>query len=181
MLRADPLANPERAVRRVYAYVAYRIGDGPDADDITSDTIERALRYRDSYDASKGEPMAWLVGIARRAIAEFFARRVDADVDAATAERAADGDLETETSERLLLAEALRVLSEREREIIALRYGADLTARRIGELLGLQTHAVEVALQRALGRLRTALGSRTEAEIQVGARLPVRIEPSGPV
>jgi RNA polymerase sigma factor (sigma-70 family) len=179
VLRADPLANPERAVRRVYAYVAYRIGDGPDAEDITSDTIERALRYRDSYDASKGEPIAWLVGIARRSIGEFFVRR--GEVEAETVEPAAAGDLELDATRRLVVAEAMRVLSDRERELIALRYGADLTARRIGELLGMQTHAVEVALQRALGRLRTVLGEGRGEEVGVSARLPVRIGPSGPV
>ena len=48
-------------------------------------------------------------------------------------------------------------LGERERELIALRYGADLTARQIGELLGLQTNAVEVALHRALQTLQQQL------------------------
>ena len=45
---------------------------------------------------------------------------------------------------------------ERDRELIALRYGADLTARQIAELLGAKTNAIEVALHRALGRLRGA-------------------------
>src|SRR5881227_2672922 len=57
--RRDPLANPEPLIRRVYAYAAYRLGDGPDAEDATSDTFERALRYRESYDRGKGEPAAW--------------------------------------------------------------------------------------------------------------------------
>ena len=56
--RRDPLANPERLIRSVYAYVAYRVGPGPDAEDITSDVFERALRYRESYDPKRGEPMA---------------------------------------------------------------------------------------------------------------------------
>jgi len=38
MFERDPLANPEPLIRRVYAYVAYRIGDGPDAEDVTSAT-----------------------------------------------------------------------------------------------------------------------------------------------
>jgi DNA-directed RNA polymerase specialized sigma24 family protein len=59
MFERDPLANPEPLIRRVYAYVAYRIGDGADAEDVTSDVFERALRYRESYDQSKGEPAAW--------------------------------------------------------------------------------------------------------------------------
>jgi RNA polymerase sigma factor (sigma-70 family) len=179
MLRRDPLANPERVISRLYAYVAYRIGDGPDAEDVTSDALERALRYRDSYDGSIGEPTAWLVGIARRSISDFFARRVELELPAV--EPVAADDLETDTAQRLVLAEAMSVLSDRERELIALRFGADLTARAIGDMLELQTHAVEVALQRALGRLKTALNARIGEEVGVRARLPVRIRPSPPV
>ena len=58
MFRVDPLANPEPLIRRVYAYVAYRVGHGPDAEDLTSETFERALRYKKSYDSTKGEPVA---------------------------------------------------------------------------------------------------------------------------
>ena len=58
---------------------------------------------------------------------------------------------------RVDLSEALSKLSERDRELVALRYGADLTARQIGELLDLKTNAVEVALHRALSRLRHEL------------------------
>ena len=47
MVGPDPLANPEQLLRRVFAYVAYRVGDPDEAEDITSETFERALRYRD--------------------------------------------------------------------------------------------------------------------------------------
>ena len=52
MLARDPLANLEPLIKSVYAYVAYRIGDGPDAEDVTSEAFERAFRYRESYDRS---------------------------------------------------------------------------------------------------------------------------------
>jgi RNA polymerase sigma factor (sigma-70 family) len=155
VLGFDPLRNPEPLIRRVYAYVAYRIGDGPDAEEVTSDTFERALRYRKSYDSSRGESIAWLLGIARRCIDESFNRRVVPVEE--PPERAAPGDLEEDATGRLRLAAAMGVLGEREQELIALRYGADLTARQIGEIVGAETNAVEVALHRALGRLRTAL------------------------
>lgn len=45
----------------------------------------------------------------------------------------------------------------RNRGLIALRYGADLTAKQIAEVLGVKTNAVEVALHRALGRLKVLL------------------------
>ncbi len=70
----DPLADPAPLVRRVYAYVAYRLGDGPDAEDVTSEVFERALRYRESYDSRKGDPAAWLIGIARRCVADAALR-----------------------------------------------------------------------------------------------------------
>jgi RNA polymerase sigma-70 factor (ECF subfamily) len=155
VFRVDPLRNPEPLIRRVYAYVAYRIGDGVDAEDVTSDTFERALRYRKSYDPSRGEPISWLLGIARRCIDESFKRRPEIVTEQQEPE--APGDLEEDTAARLRLAAAMAALGEREQELVALRYGADLTARQIGELLELQTNAVEVALHRALGRLREAM------------------------
>jgi RNA polymerase sigma-70 factor, ECF subfamily len=150
--RPDPLRNPEPLIRRVYAYVAYRVGDGPDAEDLTSETFERALRYRQSYDPRKGEPVAWLIGIARRCI-EGRPARLELAID--LPDQAGVDDLEERTVRRLALSAAVDQLEERDRELIALRYGADLTARQIAELLDLRTNAVEVALHRALQRLRT--------------------------
>jgi RNA polymerase sigma-70 factor (ECF subfamily) len=152
-MRRDPLANPEPLIRRVYAYVAYRIGDGPEAEDITSDTFERALRYRESYDPSKGEPAAWLIGIARyRLLARSPTMAISAETEAA-----APGDLEDDSIRHLTLAAAVASLDSRDGELLALRYGADLTAKQIGDALGMKTNAVEVGLHRALGRLRTVL------------------------
>jgi RNA polymerase sigma-70 factor, ECF subfamily len=157
MLRRDPLADPEPLLRRVYSYVAYRIGPGPDAEDVTSETYARALRGRDGYDPSRGAPVAWLIGIARRCLAEAMTAR---PVPTQELPEAADaGDLEEQTLRRLALAAAVGSLDEREQELIALRYGADLSARRIGEIVGLRTNAVEVALHRALLRLRDRLES----------------------
>jgi DNA-directed RNA polymerase specialized sigma24 family protein len=98
-------------LRRPYAYVTYRIGDGADAEDVTSATFERALRYRDSFDPP------WLIGIARRCIADALQR-----VDTPTGET-----------------------PECNRELLALRYGADPTARQIGALLEPEDERREVA------------------------------------
>jgi RNA polymerase sigma-70 factor, ECF subfamily len=150
----DPLRDPESLISRVYAYVAYRIGDGPDAEDVTSETFERALRYRRSYDAARGDAGAWLIGIARRCLADHLAT---AAAIASGPELVSEADVEEETVRRLTLAGALNALDEHDRELIALRYGADLTARQIAELHGVRTNTVEVALHRALARLRSRL------------------------
>jgi RNA polymerase sigma-70 factor, ECF subfamily len=159
-MRRDPLAHPERLIRTVYAYVAYRIGPGPDAEDLTSEVFERALRYRDSFDPRRGEPAAWLIGIARRCVngASFDPPRSPDEVE----DRPAPDDVEEEAVRRLSLADAVSTLGERDRELIALRYGADLTGREIGEILEMSTNAVDVAVHRAVERLRQALDSSME-------------------
>ena len=151
-MKHDPLAHPEELIKRVYAYVAYRIGDGPEAEDVTSAAFERALRYRSSFDGRKGEPVAWLIGIARHCIADAARPATVEHTD-----EAADTELEQRAAARVDLGRALRTLDPRDQELLSLRYGADLTARQIGDLLGMKTNAVEVALHRALGRLREEL------------------------
>ena len=172
MLRRDPFANPEPLIKRVYAYVAYRVGDGADAEDITSATFERALRYKKSFDAGKGDATAWVIGIARREIASHFAARPDAG--RVLEEIALPGDLESDSADRLDLQAAVAELDPRDRELIALRYGADLSARQIAELLELKTNAVEVALHRALRKLRERLSAPISLERGFGSKaIPV--------
>jgi len=163
----DPFANPADLVRRVYAYVAYRIGPGPDAEDVTRATFERALRYRSSYDRRKGEPIGWLVGIAQRCIVDAAASRPQ---QAELVDTADPTDLEDTTIERLDLGQAVSQLSQRDRELIALRYGADLKSRQIGELLEMRTNAVEVSLHRALDRLREIVEEDPNEGVSPGKR-----------
>jgi RNA polymerase sigma factor (sigma-70 family) len=156
----DPLANPAPLVRRVYAYVAYRIGAGADAEDVTSETFERALRYRDSFDPRRGDAAAWLIGIARRCLAD---RALRAAPTAAETPEEAVASHEGDRLRSIELAGAVATLGERDREIIALRFGADMTVREIANVLELRTNTVEVALHRALARLRDELSEPHEA------------------
>jgi RNA polymerase sigma-70 factor (ECF subfamily) len=154
--RSDPLRDPEPLIRRVYAYVSYRIGPGHDADDITGEVFARAARYRNSYDGSKGAPIAWLLGIARRVLADHGTLEPDLrEVPEDLPDRSAAH--EDRVVDSVTLRAAVAGLSERDRELIGLRYGADLTAKQIAELLGAKPHAIEVSLSRALSRLRVAL------------------------
>lgn len=161
-MKRDPLANPRPLIERVYAYVAYRVGAGADAEDVTSETFARALRYRDSFDGGRGDVVPWLLGIARRCIAAHYA---DSGMtggeppDLAGEDRLAD-----DVAQRLDVAHAVATLDERDRELVALRYGADLTAAQIATVLELRVNTVEVALHRLLARLRVELAPDPPAE-----------------
>jgi len=167
-VRIDPLENPQPLIERVYSYVAYRVGDGVHAEDITAEFFERALRYRKRYDDRRGSPISWLIGIARRVI-----------VDHVTSEHAHTAEIpelgfehgfEDQIATRLELRAAVQELPERDRELIALRFGADLTGTQIARILGLRTNTVEVALHRALTALRRSLQA---AERDASARTPL--------
>jgi len=84
-------------------------------------------------------------------------------------------DLEGTAVVRLDVRSAMRRLSESDRELLALRYGADLTAADIGRLLEMRTNAVEVALHRALARMRAVLDPTAPPTIEPGrVGLPAR-------
>jgi RNA polymerase sigma-70 factor, ECF subfamily len=153
--RRDPLADPEPLIRRVYSYAAYRLGDGADAEDVTSETMLRALRYRHSYDPRVGSEQAWLLGIARRALADHLAAAsVRPGVPPATLTQE---DTTDASIARIELRDAMATLSQYERDLLALRYGADLTAAEVGRILDERTNTVEVALHRVMTKLRARL------------------------
>jgi RNA polymerase sigma factor (sigma-70 family) len=165
----DALANPHELIRRVYAYAAYRIGPGPDAEDVTSETFARALRYRDSFDERRGEPLSWLIGIARRCIADL----VEEQPSSTTDEQQSEADPADRIAMRVDLSAAVSKLPVRDRELIALRYGGDLSASQIASILELTTNAVEVALHRALNRVRAVVVMQPAAN-DTGADRPLR-------
>ena len=106
--------------------------------------------------------MAWLIGIARRCVdgAVSDPHRALDPIE----ERAAPGDLADDAARRLSLAAAASQLGDRDRELIALRYGADLTGRQIAALLDMSVNAVDVAVHRAVERLKQALDGPDRSE-----------------
>jgi RNA polymerase sigma-70 factor, ECF subfamily len=163
--RRHPLDNPEPLIRRVYAYTAYRIGPGPDAEDVTSEVFERALRYEHTYDESKGEFVGWLLGIARRCVDQHLSAPRTVPLEPVADAPESPQDLETEVVERVALTEAMSELEERDRELVSLYY-AGLNGGQIAELLDVRRNTIDVALHRALGRLRAIIDRQTEAETQ---------------
>src|SRR5215218_9160977 len=59
----------------VFAYVAGMLRDRAAAEDVTAAALERAYRKRRSFDERRGEPRAWLFGIARNAALDELRRR----------------------------------------------------------------------------------------------------------
>lgn len=143
----------------VYAYVASLLRDRGAAEEVTATAFERAYRKRSRFDPSRGEPRAWLFGIARNAALDELRRRsrhteLTAEPIDPSALRFEDG---AEASERrLALGTALASLDSRERELIALKFFAGLSNAEIAKVLGVSESNAGTKLHRAMNKLRKA-------------------------
>lgn len=143
----------------VYAYVAGLLRDGPAAEEVTATAFERAYRKRSRFDPSRGEPRAWLFGIARNAALDELRRRGrQSELESEPADPSlSSADRTVESSEhRLMLSRALAELAPRERELIALKYFAGLSNAGIGAVLGISESNAGTRLHRAITKLREA-------------------------
>ncbi|HZO35580.1 MAG TPA: sigma-70 family RNA polymerase sigma factor [Solirubrobacteraceae bacterium] len=142
------------------AFLTYRLGDRASAEDVLADTFERALRKRRTFDPRRGNEKAWLYAIALNLVRDR-GRRAASEERALTraaplpSEVAADPLQQVEL--RQTVGEALRVLTDEEREAVSLRYGADLTLPEIARLLKVPLSTVEGRVYRALRKLREEL------------------------
>ena len=142
------------------AFLVYRLGDRPTAEDILADTFERALRKRSRFDPRLGNAKAWLYAIALNLVRDHARREAIAEralARAAAGERESSDELGHRVEVRHTVADALQALMAEEREAISLRYGADLTVPEIAKLLRLPVSTIEGRVYRALRKLRAEL------------------------
>jgi len=149
-------------VWHVYGYFAYRLPSRDDAEDLTQLTFERALKAWDRFDARRASVATWLLAIARNLLVDHYRRdrshRHEPLGDAEGEATLVHGEDDPHTlGISPELAAGLERLGQREREVIALRFGGDLTGPEIAELTGLSIVNVQQILSRSLRRLRAEL------------------------
>ena len=153
----------DRNFAKVYNYVSYRLGDAAAADDVTSRIFEKALARLETFDPMSGPIEAWLFGIARNAVYDHFrAKRwlswlpLDAFAERPSLDPKNE-DVLIEDESRQNVRRALERLSARERELLALKFGADMNNREIAEQMELAESNIGVILHRAVLKLRSTL------------------------
>jgi len=154
-------------VSAVYAFLAYSVPRQV-AEDLTSETFERVLRAWPSFDPSRSSVRAWILIIARHLLTDYYRRQrhrtgPSLDEHPALLETLVTRD---EATDRLLATESVKAwlaeLRDREREVLALRYGADLTAAEVARTLDLSEPNVHQITSRALRHLRALLEENPE-------------------
>ena len=142
---------------RIYNYFRYRVGDDAVAEDLTSTTFEKAWRNRQRYSEDLSAFSTWLFTIARNTATDHFRRwRETVSLDAIADPPGEPGveSLVQRRSEVDRLTGLLQELSPRDLELVAMKYGGDLTNRQIASLTGLSESNVGTILYRLVRKLR---------------------------
>ena len=168
--RHDPVLFGELYLRhldRLYRFLRARLGHAQDAEDVASQVFLDAWRAFPRFRGDEDAFVAWLFRIARNEAVSWQRRarpgnRSLDDLASAGFEwpshDATPEDLGIQHDCRAELDRALAALPAEQRELIHLRYAAELSARQIGHLLGVSEIAARQRLHRALRRLREVMG-----------------------
>jgi RNA polymerase sigma-70 factor (ECF subfamily) len=150
---------------RVYNYLRYRVNTSEDAEDLISIVFERAYTRRDQFDPAKGAFSTWLFQIAHNTLANFYRSRQrhstweaggELPDDLTTSEPPLEAQvIQQETINQLL--QVIEGLSERDREIISLKFAGRLSNQEIGQIMNLTENNVGVLLFRVVRRLQQRL------------------------
>ena len=145
-------------VSAVFAFFGYAVSRET-AEDLTASTFERVIRGWSGFDPQRGPERAWVLAIARNLLTDHYRRQrhrdtVSTDQHPLLLDTLSSDDWVERRLTHAELHDWLEKLGQREREILALRYGADLPATEIAELTGLSAANVHQIVSRSLRRLR---------------------------
>jgi RNA polymerase sigma-70 factor, ECF subfamily len=143
----------EKNFDRVYAYIARRVDDRSDAEDVTSEVFHHALAHLEQFEW-RGVPfVAWLYRIAANALADRYAKATREPETPATAENedAAVDDVER----RAMLSQLVNRLPPEQRRVVMARFVEQRSIREIARELQRSEGAVKQLQFRALQALRT--------------------------
>lgn len=145
----------------IFRYI-YGIHGGPqeDVEDLTAETYIRAWRARRRFVGDEDAALRWLLQIARHLVIDSHRKRARRGIpdnieDFSIASKNGSPEDQTLANEQVaLLARMLEALSERQREILVLRYILGWRVNNIADYLRMAPNTVSVTIRRSLDRLR---------------------------
>ncbi len=155
---------------RIYRYVALRIGDRMEAEDMTQQVFLNALRSISSF-KWKGVPFAaWLFRIAHNQVVDYLRKKAKQGtalldeslaIDDISPQLVAEHNLDIE---QLLLA--TKRLTEAQREVLSLRFAGGLSIAQVAKIMGKSQGAIKALQHSAIVALRKVLLVGNNEEVQ---------------
>ncbi len=146
---------------RLYRYVAFRINNRTEAEDVTQQVFVKVLQALPRY-RWRGMPFAaWIFRIARNSIIDYHRkRRKTRELPLETA-LSQDGDDPAQIAEQNLVLEevnqALSRLRESQQEVLRLRFAGELSVAEVARVMGKSEGAVKALQHSSLSALRRIL------------------------
>ncbi len=146
---------------KIYRYVALKIGNEIEAEDMAQQVFLKALRSISSF-KWKGEPFsAWLFRIAHNQVVDYLRKRTKQSTIPLDESLAVSGSDPQQLAERKLdieqLTLATRQLTQAQREVISLRFAGELSLAEVAKVMGKSQGAVKALQHSAIVALRKAL------------------------
>jgi RNA polymerase sigma-70 factor (ECF subfamily) len=143
---------------KIYSYLYYRTGRNRQlAEDLVSEVFLKALEKFHSYRVDSSF-QSWIYAIAHNHLVDYF-RKSKTTVDLEEMENVlvSEGDPKAMLMRRIAaeeVEELLQYLSDDEKEMVLMRYHADMSTKEIADIVDKPDATVRVALHRALAKLR---------------------------
>jgi RNA polymerase sigma-70 factor (ECF subfamily) len=149
---------------RVYWFCLARVRDPAAAEDIANDVFVAAFRNYDKARPEAANLAVWLLTIAKNATTDHWRKqlrwtRLFSTLRAAKPAVSNAEEIAVVRDRLRGVLEVMQTLKPKDRTLIALRIGADLTYAQMAPIVGMSERAVTVATLRALERLRILLGA----------------------
>ncbi len=160
--RQDPKAFGglyQHYVRQVFRYIYSRIGNMQEAEDLTAQTFLAAFESLDRL-RQDGHFVSWLFSIARNKVTDHYRRKnrsasFDEVPDIAAQDDPLSGVIQSEQTADL--SRLIHNLPEAERELLRLRFLADMSYPEVARCLHRNKDAVKKSIYRLLARLQSQL------------------------
>ena len=150
----------------VYKYVLYRLNDPVTAEDITSEVFTRLIETLQSPSKKPRDLRRWLFGVAHNIVVDYQRQHYRYQWSALNTEQPLIADDNTDPVSLLegsmqiqALYSALNKLKPEQREVLALRFGAELSTKVTANIMHKSVNAVKVLQYRALSALKNILES----------------------
>jgi RNA polymerase sigma-70 factor (ECF subfamily) len=152
----------EQCYPRIYNYLRYRVSSVEDAEDLIGAVFEQAYAHRSQFDPGRGAFSTWLFRIAHNELVSYYRRKTsrskwetgtEIPADLLTADPSPEAQVVHQEAVVLMLR-CVERLSERDQEIISLKFAGKLRNNEISEIMEMPEKTVSVVLLRAVRRLR---------------------------
>jgi RNA polymerase sigma-70 factor (ECF subfamily) len=154
---------------KVFRYVALKIGDRMEAEDITQQVFLNALKSISSYEIGETPFSAWLFRIAHNQMVDFLrkkTKRPSVPLENAPPQTGGE-DPEEITSDKFDIEElnaATQKLTDLQREVISLRFASELSINEAARIMGKSEGAIKALQHSAILALRRTMVTQNENE-----------------